>query len=117
MANADTATANPTQAERVADDELGVPYQVAGQVRQALGELRNAEGTGNTERAKAARKTLIALGYEPPAAKSTDADAEQSPKAVLDARKQPPEGRSATPPQSVRANVATAAVGKSPAGP
>lgn len=38
-------------------------YQRAGQIRQALNELHQAKTYGQTERVKAARKQLSALGY------------------------------------------------------
>lgn len=85
--------------------ELGVSFQRAGQVRQALAELRNNSGPdGNATRRAAAEKHLAELGYNPPKdAKDKDtADASASGgKTAVDARKQPPEGRSATPPTAV----------------
>jgi hypothetical protein len=44
--------------------EMGVQYQRAGQIRQAMQEHRNATRHGNDERVKAAKKNLAALGYE-----------------------------------------------------
>lgn len=52
----------------------GVPYQRAGQVRQALNERRTAKAHGNHERVKAADKHLDALDYDgDPEAETTDA--------------------------------------------
>jgi type II secretory pathway pseudopilin PulG len=44
--------------------EMGVQYQRAGQIRQAMQEHRNATRHGNDERVKAAKKNLAALGFE-----------------------------------------------------
>jgi len=85
------------------DVALGVAYQRAGQVRQALAELRNNEGPdGNPTRAHAARKHLAELGYNPPKGDASPR-ATKDGTAAVDARKQPPEGRSATPPSTVKA--------------
>lgn len=85
----------------VEDSELGVSYQRAGQVRQNIAELRIAKGHGNVERIKAARKGLEALGFdvEKWEREHSESAAEGGP---VDARRQPPEGRSATPPIQVR---------------
>lgn len=72
----------------------GVHYSRAGQVRQALAELRNARGQGNTTREHAALKTLHSLGYNPQTSTAGDKPGDKS----ADARRQAPEGRSSTPP-------------------
>lgn len=90
----------PEYDEDGVDKKLGVTYQRAGQVRQALAEYRNAKGQGNTTRMEAARKVLDGLGYNPPATK----DPIPGDKSV-DASMQSPEGRSATPPTAVKTDA------------
>lgn len=85
----------------VEDSELGVSYQRAGQVRQNLAELRIAKGHGNVERIKAARKGLEALGFNVEKWEQEHSEAAAGGESV-DARRQPPEGRSATPPSQIR---------------
>lgn len=65
------------------DKLRGVPYQQAGQVRQALAERDSATALGLTTRVEAANKTLENLGY---------ADPESAPKV---ARDEPPTERRA----------------------
>jgi hypothetical protein len=61
----DLSDADPESDPGIAKaQELGVNYQRAGQVRQALSEHRNATRQGNADRVKAAKKNLAALGFE-----------------------------------------------------
>ncbi|MGH3546690.1 MAG: hypothetical protein ACRDQU_00890 [Pseudonocardiaceae bacterium] len=85
------------------DPELHVAYQRAGQVRQALAELRNAQGQGNTTRVEAAEKHLAGLGYHHP--KPTAAEEPPAAGKPVDAKTQPPEGRSATPPAQIKTDA------------
>jgi len=97
--------AGGTQVTAVAQNkELGVAYQSAGQVRQALAELRNARAHGNDERVKAATKVLEAQGFDLDAWEARQKRSTPGDKSV-DARKRPPEGRSATPPGQVRTDA------------
>jgi hypothetical protein len=101
--------ANPDDALVVSDRQIramGVHYARSGQVRQALGELRNARALGNRERERAARKTLQAQGFDLDAHERGyhQSTAGDNP---VDARRQPPEGRSATPPGTVRTQAPT----------
>jgi hypothetical protein len=54
---------HPKPGTSVKDTLKGIPYQRAGQIRQALNERRNARSQGNHERVKAADKHLDALDY------------------------------------------------------
>lgn len=85
----------------------GVAYQMAGQVRQNLAELRVARAHGQREREHAARKTLIALGVDVDALEAQEQKASTTGDKPVDARRQPPEGRSTTPPSQVRTQAPT----------
>lgn len=91
------------------DEEFGVAYQRAGQIRQGLAELRLATAHGNEDRQRAARKNLEAQGFDVEAheARQKRKSAKASDKDT-DASRQPPEGRSATPPSQVRTDAPTA---------
>lgn len=89
-------------AQGAIDPELQVVYQRSGQVRQNLAELRIAQAHGQTDRATAARKTLIALGVDVEALEAREAAQSAAADKPVDASRQPPEGRSTTPPAQVK---------------
>jgi TolA-binding protein len=108
--------ANPDDALVVSNREIqamGVHYARSGQIRQALGELRNARALGNRERERSARKTLEAQGFDLDAHERGHHQSTGGDKPV-DARRQPPEGRSATPPGTVHTQAPTTPTASGP---
>jgi hypothetical protein len=92
---------DPDDALVVSNREIqdrGIHYARSGQVRQALGELRNARAHGNETLQWDAEKRLKNLGF------NLETHEQRGDKPV-DARRQPPEGRSATPPARVQTEV------------
>jgi hypothetical protein len=92
---------DPDDALVVSNREIqdrGIHYARSGQVRQALGELRNARAHGNETLQWDAEKRLKNLGF------NLETHEQRGDKPV-DARWQPPEGRSATPPARVQTEV------------
>jgi hypothetical protein len=97
---------DPDDALVVSNREIqdrGIHYARSGQVRQALGELRNARAHGNETLQWDAEKRLKNLGFDLEAHEQRGSDT--SGDKTVDARRQPPEGRSATPPARVQTEV------------
>lgn len=100
---------NPNDSLVVSDKrirEMGVEYQRAGQVRAALGQLRNARGQDNATLVRDAEKRLAALGFDLVAHERGQRQSPAGDKSV-DARRQPPEGRSASPAGQVTTDAPT----------
>lgn len=84
------------------NEELGVSYQMAGQVRQLLAERANLVAYGNVDRVKAIDKDLKMMGFD----KDPAAFAPGAQRADVPAGRTAP--RSATAPQVTTAPSATA---------